>query len=70
MAYPLPEKPSIAVLPFVNNSDDAKLGFFASGLTEDLTAALGTPPIGQVPALDDEPVDLHGLARVTAALRT
>ena len=37
---------------------------------DDLTAALGTPPIGQVPALDDEPVDLHGLARVTAALRT
>ena len=44
MAYPLPEKPSIAVLPFANNSDDAKLGFFASGLTEDLTAALSKAP--------------------------
>lgn len=37
---------------------------------DDLTQALGAPPIGQVPALEDEPVDLHGLARVTAALRT
>jgi len=40
MAYPLPDKPSIAVLPFENYSDDTKLNFFASGLTEDLTAAL------------------------------
>ncbi len=37
---------------------------------EALTAALGSPLLGQVPALPDEPVDLHGLARVTAALRT
>ena len=40
MAYPLPDKPSIAVLPFENYSDDARLDFFASGLTEDLTVAL------------------------------
>ncbi len=40
MAYPLPNKPSIAVLPFENYSDDKKLDFFVSGLTEDLTAAL------------------------------
>ncbi len=40
MVYPLPDKPSIAVLPFENYSDDAKLDFFASGLTEDLTASL------------------------------
>ena len=44
MAYPLPDKPSIAVLPFENYSDDAKLDFFASGLTEDLTAALSRAP--------------------------
>ena len=44
MTYPLPDKPSIAVLPFENYSDDAKLGFFASGLTEDLTAALSRAP--------------------------
>jgi adenylate cyclase len=44
MAYPLPDKPSIAVMPFENYSDDAKLVFFASGLTEDLTAALSRAP--------------------------
>jgi adenylate cyclase len=44
MAYPLPDKPSIAVLPFANYSDDAKLGFFSSGLTEDLTASLSKEP--------------------------
>ena len=44
MAYPLPDKPSIAVLPFENYSDDTKLNFIASGLTEDLTAALSRAP--------------------------
>lgn len=44
MAYPLPDKPSIAVLPFNNYSDDPKLDFFASGLTEDLTASLAKAP--------------------------
>ncbi len=44
MAYPLPDKPSIVVLPFENFSDDARLNFFASGLTEDLTASLSKAP--------------------------
>lgn len=44
MAHPLPNKPSIAVLPFDNYSDDPKLDFFASGLTEDLTTALSKAP--------------------------
>ena len=44
MAHPLPDKPSIAVLPFDNYSDDPKLGFFASGLTEDLTTSLSKEP--------------------------
>ena len=44
MAYPLPDKPSITVLPFENYSDDATLDFFASGLTEDLTASLSKSP--------------------------
>ena len=44
MAYPMPVDPSIAVLPFENYSDDTKLNFFASGLTEDLTAALSKAP--------------------------
>lgn len=44
MAFPLPDKPSIAVLPFNNYSDDPKLDYFASGLTEDLTASLAKVP--------------------------
>jgi len=36
MVYPLPDKPSIAVLPFSNLSDDKQQEYFADGMTEDL----------------------------------
>ena len=36
MAYPLPDKPSIAVLPLNNVSNDPEQEFFADGMTEDL----------------------------------
>ena len=40
MAYPLPDKPSIAVLPFQNLSDDPQQAYFADGMAEDLITDL------------------------------
>ena len=39
-ALPLPEKPSIAVLPFTNMSDDPQQDYFTDGMVEELIAAL------------------------------
>jgi adenylate cyclase len=44
MAFPLPDKPSIAVLPFINMSEDPKQEYFSDGLTEEIITALGKVP--------------------------
>jgi TolB-like protein len=41
---PLPDKPSIVVLPFVNMSADAEQSYFVDGLTEDLITDLSKVP--------------------------
>ncbi len=40
MAFPLPDKPPIAVLPFTNMSEDASQEYFVDGMTEDLITDL------------------------------
>jgi adenylate cyclase len=44
MSFPLPDKPSIAVLPFVNMSGDPKQEFFCDGMTEEIISALSKSP--------------------------
>ncbi|QRM56204.1 adenylate/guanylate cyclase domain-containing protein [Sinorhizobium sp. BG8] len=40
VAYPLPDKPSVAVLPFINVSGDTEHDHLAEGLTDDLITEL------------------------------
>ena len=43
-AVPLPDKPSLAVLPFQNMSGDPEQEYFADGMVEDITTALSRIP--------------------------
>ncbi|MEO6779921.1 MAG: winged helix-turn-helix domain-containing protein [Bradyrhizobium sp.] len=39
-AFPLPDRPSIAVLPFINMSGDSEQDYFSDGISEDIITAL------------------------------
>jgi adenylate cyclase len=41
---PLPDKPSIAVLPFANMSDDREQEYFSDGISEDIISSLSQLP--------------------------
>ncbi len=43
-ALPLPDKPSIAVLPFANMSGDPEQEYFVDGMVEDITTAIARLP--------------------------
>ena len=44
MALPLPEQPSVAVLPFANLSEDPKQELLCDGITDDIITALSKVP--------------------------
>jgi adenylate cyclase len=44
MLYPLPDNPSIAVLPFDNMSADSEQEYFSDGITEEIITALAKVP--------------------------
>jgi adenylate cyclase len=44
MAYPLPDKPSIAVLPFENIGSDPEQEYIVDGITENITTRLSQVP--------------------------
>lgn len=44
MAFPLPDKPSVAVLPFDNLTGDPQQEYFSDGMTEEIITALSKVP--------------------------
>jgi len=68
-ALPLPDKPSIAVLPFANMSGDPEQEYFADGMVEEITTAISRLPWLFVIARNSaftykgKPIDVKQVAR-------
>ncbi len=68
MAFPLPDKPSIAVLPFLNMSGDPEQEYFSDGITDDLItdlskiSSLFVMARNSTFAYKDKPVKIHQVA--------
>jgi adenylate cyclase len=68
MAFPLPDKPSIAVLPFDNLTGDPRQEYFSDGMTEEIITALSKVPYLFVIARNStfsykgQPVKIHQVA--------
>jgi adenylate cyclase len=54
-SLPLPDKPSVAVLPFTNMSTEPEQEFFADGIAEDVITALSRYPSLSSPATHPSP---------------
>jgi len=61
MAFPLPDKPSIAVLPFANMSGDPNQEYFSDGITEEIITALSKVPRLFVIARNSDAITGHHL---------
>ncbi len=68
-ALPLPDKPSVVVLPFLNLSNDPAHGVFADGVTEDITTELSrfhdlfVIARNSAFTFKDRPVDVRAVSR-------
>ena len=65
-ATDLPEKTSIAILPFINMSDDPKQEYFSEGVTQDIITTLSKIPrlsvVVRTPQLNDQSKNLNQFA--------
>jgi len=70
---PLPDRPSIAVLPFTNMSGDAEQQYFSDGITEDIVTELSRFGMLEVVArnsafvLRDQAIDVHEAGKALGA---
>jgi TolB-like protein len=68
MAFPLPDKPSIAVLPFANLTGDPQQEYLSDGMTEEIITALSKVPYlfviahNSTFAYKGKPVKIHRIA--------